>query len=417
MIRKLILGTFVTGLVAMGLVVQAGAHLLALPSPPPGLEPSSALNSPTLSRSGSYGVGVRQIAPSDAPIAMSMWYPASPSSDATRLAYSYGISMFGPESSLALATYVGRATPDAPGDPSGGPYPLVILSHGFAISGSSYAWLAEHLVSHGFVVVALRHRETLDPDVLWRSTIERPRDILVLLNYIDTAVQQGDRAAALIDIETVAVIGHSYGGYTALAAAGARLDTSAFETACNGAYETEEPLVFLCDAILPRVGKMADLAGLEMIPSGAWPGVADPRIDAVVSMAGDAALFGHAGLASVDVPVMALGGTADLDSPFPWGTALTYEHVSSSRKVQVALDGAAHMVFAGECTNVRRIMSLVSLGFCSDPVWDPDRAHDLVKHYVAAFLMTELQDDHEASKLLSPTGQEVPGTTYRAKGY
>jgi predicted dienelactone hydrolase len=53
-------------------------------------------------------------------------------------------------------------------------------------------------------------------------------------------------------------VGHSYGGYTALAAAGARIDTGAFNGACETAHATDDPLVFLCDALQDRMSDMAD---------------------------------------------------------------------------------------------------------------------------------------------------------------
>lgn len=134
-------------------------------------------------------------------------------------------------------------------------------------------------------------------------------------------------------------------------------------------------------------------------------------------MAGDAAMFGEPGLAEVTVPVMAIGGTADTDSPFEWGTQLTYDHVASDRKIEVALDDAGHLVFAGDCTTVRRILRLVSLGFCSDPAWDRTEAHDLVKHYVTAFLLSELDDDQAATAALAPPLRGVGGVGYRSEGY
>jgi predicted dienelactone hydrolase len=298
-----------------------------------------------------------------------------------------------------------------------GPYPLVVLSPGFAIRNTSYAWLAEHLASHGFVVVSPQHQESLDPGMLWLSTIERPQDVLTIFAYIDEQIQVGSEFDGLIDNETVAVIGHSYGGYTALAAAGAQMDTSAFEAACEMAYETDDPLVFLCDALLPRMDDMADLTGLGSVPSGLWPAWADPRVDAVIVMAGDAAMFGQAGLAEVTVPVMAMGGTADRDSPFMWGTQPTYEYTSSPRKVEIAYEEAEHLIFAGECETVRRILSLVSTSFCSDPAWDRIRAHDLIKHYSTVFLFAELNQDREAAATLAPDRTEFSGVTYRAEGY
>lgn len=417
MIRKITSGLLITSVLIVGMVAQAGAYLLAFASPAmaPEVEADAFL---PFSEAGPFAVGVRRLDRDEAPVPVTAWYPAlQRSGNDSFQGYSYAINMFGPDNATALATYSGQAWPEASDHRSGGPYPLVVLSHGFAITPGSYAWLAEHLASYGMVVVAPQHHESLDPSVLWRSTVERPGDIRAVLTSVDEAVGPGGQLEGLIDSETVAVMGHSYGGYTALAAAGARLDTDAFTAICDSAYTIEDPLTFLCDALLPRLGDMADLAGLDSVPSGLWPAWSDPRVDAVVAIAGDAAMFGESGLTEVNVPLMAIGGMADTDSPFEWGTRLSYDGVSSVRKVEVALEGAAHMIFAGECASARRLLSLVSLGFCSDPAWDRTRAHDLVKHEVTAFLLVELAADDVAAAALVPGAQDVPQVRYRAEGY
>lgn len=416
MIRKLTCGAFLLGLVLLGMVAQAGSYLLALPALGPGPELGGD-DHPSLLEAGRHAVGIRTVPSGEASLALTIWYPAETGDADSPIDYSYGINMFGRNGLLALARYHGRATPAAKFDLTAGPYPTVIFSHGFAITASSYAWLAEHLASHGMVVVSPQHHESLDPGALWRSTVERPADVLAVLTWLDAQVDEHDEFRGLIDNQAVAVVGHSYGGSTALAAAGARLDTAAFQATCDTAYQKDDPVTFLCDALLPRVDDMADLAGLDGVPSGMWPTVADPRVDAIVSIAGDAALFGRTGLGEVTVPVMAIGGTADVDSPFRWGTELTYEHAASTRKVEVGFEGGAHMLFAGECDSARRIMSLVSLGFCSDVAWDRDVAHDLVKHYVTSFLEAELKQDRMASEELKLVGPPPPGVTYRTAGY
>ncbi len=417
MIRRLAFGSFLTAAVIVGLLAQVGAYLLALTSPGgPGYSVGGHIGA--FGKRGPHAVGMRRLSVDQAPMAMTLWYPALEQGPTDiSPTYSYAVNILSPDSSIALASYKGHAEPQARLDLPQGPYPLVILSHGFAITGSSYAWLAEHLASYGMVVVAPHHRESLDPGVLWRSTVDRPRDILTVLAYVDAEVRPGGEFEGLIDSQTVAVVGHSYGGYTALAAAGARIDTGAFNAACETARATEGPLVFLCNALQPRLNDMGDRAGLGSLHPSLWPALSDPRVDAVVAMAGDAAMFGEQGLAEVTVPVMALGGTADTDSPFDWGTRLTYDNVSSVRKVEVALEDAAHLIFAGECEAVRRILTLVSLGFCSDPVWDRHRAHDLVRHYVTAFLLAELGQDQGAAAALAPDGHRFSGVGYRAEGY
>jgi predicted dienelactone hydrolase len=412
--RKLLYGTFMAGLVLLGLLAQTGAYLFGLPAPVEGAGEAGAEIAAFAER-GLHAVGVRGMTIDDAPIPMIVWYPAR--EQAGSLTYAYAINMLGADSSIALATYQGQAVPGAIPDLSEGPYPLVVLSPGFAIRSESYAWLAEHLTSHGFVVVSPQHHESLDPSMLWQATIERPQDVLAVFAYIDEQVQAGGEFEGLIDNETVAVIGHSYGGYTALAAAGAQMDTDEFEDTCERARESGDPLVFLCDALVPRLGDMTDLAGLGSIPGGLWPAWADPRIDAVVAMAGDAAMFGQAGIAQVTAPLMAMGGTSDKDSPFTWGTQATYEYAASHRKVEIAFEGAEHLIFAGECDTVRRMLNYIPTSFCSDPAWDREYAHALVKHFTTAFLLAELEQDVNAAATLAGDGVDFSGVTYEAQGY
>jgi predicted dienelactone hydrolase len=419
-LQKFVFGLIVAGLVLLGVLGQLGQYLLALsPRDHATDTDSTAAEGALYAAEGPHPVGVRSLtADGEPPMETTVWYPASGGARADgSTTYPYEINMFGPDRAIALATDEGHALRNAPYDQSAGPFPLVVLSPGFAIGSSSYAWLAEHLASHGFVVISPEHDETLDPGVLWRSTIERPRDVLAMLAYVDEQGGSGGDLEGLVDAERVAVIGHSYGGYTALASAGARLDTGAFRASCETARKADDPIVFLCDALLPHTDDMARLAKLDTVPRGLWPARSDPRVDAVVSMAGDAAMFGQEGLGEVSVPVMAIGGTADSDTPFEWGARPTYDHAASSNKVEIAFDGAAHLVFAGECDEARRIMAFVSLGFCSDPAWDRERAHDVVKHYVTAFLLAELSQDQEAAAALAPDGGGFPRVTYRAEGY
>ena len=212
------------------------------------------------------------------------------------------------------------------------------------------------------------------------------------------------------------MVGHSYGGYTSLAVAGARLDMGSFAAQCATAG-ADHPGLWLCDRILPHVGDMAALAGLDPVPDGLWPSRSDPRVDAVVSMAGDAVFFGEAGLAEIAVPLMAIGGTADDDSPYMWGTHPTYEYASSAAKVRIALQDAEHMIFTNPCEAIPLLLRLISSEFCSDSLWDRHDAHDLIKQFTTAFLLAELRQDEDAAAALAPGSVAFPRVTYEAQGF
>ena len=128
-------------------------------------------------------------------------------------------------------------------------------------------------------------------------------------------------------------------------------------------------------------------------------------------------MFGTAGLAELDAPLLVVGGTADHDSPFDWSSRLAYDSVSSPRKAEVALEGAGHFVFTGACQSMRRLFTVVPAGFCSDPGWDRERARAVTRHYVAAFLLAELAGESTSAAALSTAVAPVEEVGYRAAGY
>ncbi|HSO27893.1 MAG TPA: hypothetical protein VLS48_07460, partial [Anaerolineales bacterium] len=289
---------------------------------------------------------------------------------------------------------------------------------GFALSASSYGWLAEHLASYGFVVLAAEHDEQMNPETgLWQGAVKRPQEIQAVFAYVDAQTQPGGALAGLVDAQTVAVLGHSYGGYTALAAAGARLDTAGFATHCADTAREEHPAAWVCDMLLPHLPEMAALAGLDALPAALWPGWGDARVAAVVALAGDAFFFGEAGLAEITAPVLAIGGTADHDSPYEWSAQPTYDHVSSPRKVRIALNEAEHMIFTNPCASIRWYARPLAGEFCADTTWDRQQAHDLISHFTTAFLLAELKQDAVAANLLAPETAVSPPIDYASEGY
>lgn len=374
----------------------------------------------TYASRGLHPIGMRNLETNgEYPLVLTVWYPAlSGGNSEEKVSYRYELKMGDPLGAVSLAAYEGQAIRDAEFDLSADPYPLVILSPGFSFGASTYAWLAEHLASYGFVVIAPEHQEHLDPaNELWRSAIERPQDVLTVITYVDEQATAGGIFDGLINAERIAVIGHSYGGYTSLAAAGARINTTEFKSHCEEASTSNHPAAWLCDELLPHIDDMADLAGLDETPDGLWPAWTDRRIAAIVTMAGDAFFFGHEGLAEINVPVMAIGGTKDNDAPYEWGTHPAYEYSSSPRKVLISLTDAEHMVFTNPCVKIPFYLKLFSREFCSDTDWDRNYAHELVSHFTTAFLLAELKQDSAASDALAPSEIELPGMTYEAQRY
>lgn len=367
---------------------------------------------------GPFAVGVRQVDLASHTAPTRLWYPAEAGAPSA-ITYPYGVTIAGALGATTIGTSTGRAVPDAAPDEVTERRPLVMLEPGYGIGPRAYAWLGEHLASHGLVVAASLRSGSLAGamDGLWRSAITRPRELQESLTALQAWSRGDDPLAALVDVDTVAVVGHSYGGYTALVAGGARLDTGGFEDRCTDVAGTDQAGAFLCDAMAPHVADMATLADLPAVPDGLWPDWSAPTVDAVVSLAGDAYLFDRTGLAELDIPVLAIGGTADADTPYAWGTEPTYAHADAPRRAGAALQGAEHMVFTARCMTARRLLTLVPFRFCDDPDGHRLERQQVVAHLTTAFLLAELTGDRPAARALVPGHVDLPATTYDAVGY
>lgn len=385
-----------------------------------GLRPDA----PTYAVHGPYWVGTREMeipAKDTKPaLKLTLWYPAAnPKNAEEKFTYKL-MQKYEPPLEADMIIY-GRALYEAAPNTTAAPYPLVVLSHGFASSPGYYAYLGEHLASYGFMVLAPDHLEKYYfSDNAWQdmpaSSIDRPQDTIRVLDYAEDLNKNSDLFKGFIDMKQVAVAGHSYGGYTALAAAGARYDLKPYNARC-AALPKDDPDQFLCQPLVPYEQDMATHAGLPSLPDGLWPSWSDPRVKAIVTMAGDSYLFDKAGLAEIKIPVLALGGTLDDSTPYAWGVRPTYDNISSKQKALVTFNDGNHYMFLSSCKDAPWLLPLGFYFFCSDTVWDVDRVHDLTNHFATAFLLNELKGDKEAAKALAPDAVSFPGIKYESQGF
>jgi len=100
--------------------------------------------------------------------------------------------------------------PDQPGA-----WPLVLYSHHSRSNRRSATYLTTHLASHGYLVAALDHSEVVVPEIDVQGFIDnRVPDARFLLDFMLTGAIP---CAARPDPDRIAIVGHSAGGWTALA--------------------------------------------------------------------------------------------------------------------------------------------------------------------------------------------------------
>jgi predicted dienelactone hydrolase len=390
---------------------------IAAPAEAHGLRPDA----PAFAIHGPFAVGYRPLVigeGTDHPLDAGLWYPAlNPNGAKEEVVYTIKLKI--PMEQPDMPALVnGHALLDAKIDVAAAPYPLVVFSHGFSTNAAWYSNIIEHYASYGFIVLAPEHVEHFDFEwsELWSASIDRPRDIKETLDYAEQMNSSSGEMAGLIDMQHVAVAGHSYGGYTALAMAGAQYDLAAYNARC-AQLPADDPNAFLCAPIVPKEAEMAARAGLDPMTEGLWPSFGDPRVTAIIPMAGDSYLFDKTGLSKITVPMIAIGGTADTGTPYDWGSKPSYDNVSSTKKALVTLEGAEHAITTS-CEGMPWMSETPFYQWiCFDPVWDKDRGLDLINHFSTAFLLAELKGDADAATALAAENVSFPGVQYQETGY
>jgi predicted dienelactone hydrolase len=410
-------------IIALALGGTAPSGLLAQtatddPPPPHGIR----YDAPEYAIDGPYAVGVRYFTiPAeteiDRELTASVWYPAlNPDGEAGQIVYDL---QFEP-GNIPPISMLGHAILNAEPDDSGGPYPLVVYTHAHWSMGQEVPYFTEHLASRGFVVIAADHEDNWSTDLGpldFKAVIRRPQEVTRQIDYAEQLSAADGDLPGMISTEKVGAAGWSMGGGTSLAVAGARLDLATLRAWCDEDPLHAQTASWACVDVLENEAAMAEFAGLDEIPSGLWPTTKDERIAAAVRLSGSLVWFGSEGLASVDVPVLLMhgGGEAITDPGILMGAP--YESVGSERRAEVVFDYAGHTLFFSSCADSPTLAAIGFPMFCSDPVWEMDRGHDLINHFATAFLEAELKGDEAAAAALATENVAVTGVKYRETGY
>ena len=171
---------------------------------------------------------------------------------------------------------------------------LILLSHGIGGTELGHSVLAQALARNGYLVAALRHPgdNWQDRSLMEKSPEryfdERPRQASRVIDAILADPEWKDRIASDGQGPRVGALGHSAGGYTVLALAGARPDLSRMRQHCQ-AEASEDP-------IFCGIGR----SGAAMPPSPAAAlSLKDERVRAVVALAPTGVLLTAESLATV----------------------------------------------------------------------------------------------------------------------
>lgn len=175
---------------------------------------------------GAFAVGVTTLMLDGVPV--EVWYPAQEAGEARDV---YDLrdwlppdfqEKISPDEPTTFTTDAYRDVAIA----EGGPWPLALFSHGFAGYRLQSTALMTHLASWGYVVASTEHKERWLQAVLANELddINNGNNAQVLGGVADLmsaeAERVGGRFEGKIDLEHIAVVGHSAGGAAAIQVSG-----------------------------------------------------------------------------------------------------------------------------------------------------------------------------------------------------
>jgi predicted dienelactone hydrolase len=224
-----------------------------------------------------------------------------------------------------------------------GKTPVVIISHGLASRPEDFAKEAEHLSSYGYVVALPQHpgsdtqqakallegyaREVFDLN----EFINRPKDISYVIDELERRNQ--DQFEGRLALDSVGVGGHSFGGYTALAVAGAEIDFENLEQECK------RQLSGLNTSLLLQCRALA-------LPRQAY-NLRDSRVQAIYAVNPvNSSIFGQKGLSKIQIPVWIGAGTYDPATPLVFEQVRSFLWLSAPNKYLAVVEGQAHVDFS-----------------------------------------------------------------------
>ncbi|BCS32273.1 hypothetical protein TBR22_A14830 [Luteitalea sp. TBR-22] len=326
---------------------------------------------------------------------LEVWYPASLAPGQAPGGTYKTVSR---DPSVAV-TLRGRAVRDASIVGAGGPFPLVILSHGYPGSRYLLSHLGENLASKGFVVVSIDHADsTYDDQQAFASTLyNRPFDQLFVLDEMARlgAAGSGSFLAGRLDATRTGIVGYSMGGYGLINVIG------------GGYSETSQTM---------RGAPPNRLLAARAASNAAYRASIDPRVKAAIAIGPwgmQAGLWDAAGLAGIRTPVLFVAGSVDDISGYARGVRAMFEGAVNADRYLLTFVNANHNAAAPHEAPAETLdatgRAVVGFTQHADPVWDSVRMNNILQHFATAYFDRHLKGDQgrQAYFDVLPKGSEA----------
>lgn len=240
--------------------------------------------------------------------------------------------------------------------------PVIVISHGVGSDSGNFEYLANHLASYGFAVIVPNHpgsdakqlRSLLDGRASEAAKpqefVDRPLDVKHVLDELEMRNKSDSRFKGRLNLQQVGVIGQSFGGYTALALAGAKINFQQLGKDCTKQALKDSwnlSLLLQCQAL--------------QLPKNQDYKLRDERVKAAIALNPiTSSIFGEAGLKEIQTPVMIVGSSDDTIAPALYEQILPFSWITNTQKYLVVLEGGTHFSTIGESKSSNQQVGLPS---------------------------------------------------------
>ncbi|BAY13395.1 alpha/beta hydrolase [Calothrix sp. NIES-2098] len=297
--------------------------------------------------------------------------------------------------SLPVDVYVPQTSSSTTGNDPKPPFPLVVISHGVASDRYAFIYLAEHLASHGFAVAVLEHPGSnaerfqlyfsgLAGPPEAQEFINRPLDVKFVLDQLQQLNQTDPNLRGKLNFQQVGAIGHSFGGYTVLALAGAKINFDKLRRDCNPNRTLNLSVFLQCRAYELPIANYA---------------LQDSRIKAVMAINPiDSSVLGESGINQVQLPTMLVAGSEDIFAPPIAEQIYPFTWLPNPNKYLVLIENGTHFTAISETTADNNVLPV------PEALLGPNRApaYSYIKALSLAFLDTHLLNRSEYRSYLQP---------------
>ncbi|ASJ72602.1 alpha/beta hydrolase family protein [Granulosicoccus antarcticus] len=313
----------------------------------------------------------------DRDLTIQMWYPAYAGAQGSKTLKAF---IRDPNIEVELQ---GQATLWAAPIINDGPFPLVIISHGYPGNRFLLSHLAENIASKGYVVASIDHTDsTYRTQAAFGSTLRnRSLDQLFVLDEMARLnADTGSFLQGLMDTDNTALIGYSMGGYGAVITAGGGVTAAAVDFPFSPPFGT---------------------LGIHESGSDTHNNLPDPRIKTAIAFAPwgrNAGFFDAASLEGVQIPMLFVAGDEDDVSLYENGVRAIWEESVNIDRALLTFENANHNAAApypapAESYAVSPLLGYAPYGHYADAAWDTVRMNNIAQHFATAWLDRYMKND------------------------